>query len=234
MDTASDRLVDDYLKRLRRELRDLPRDRRNEVLRDIEGHIAEARAELPSESEDQIRAMLDRLGDPAVIADDAWERYGLSRGATGTREVAAIVLLLLGGFVFLAGWIFGLILLWSSKAWTTTDKLIGTLLIPGGLAASAFVAFGLAFAPTINDTACTGSAVVSVNGIAVPHSTQPAAQTCSSSGGSGGLLHLLIVVLVSALLLSPLATTVYLSLRLRSRRGREQWAPPQIGSSVSI
>jgi hypothetical protein len=47
-----------------------------------------------------------------------------------------VILLPLGGFAFGVGWLVGLILLWSSRLWTTRDKLIGTLIIPGGLAAS--------------------------------------------------------------------------------------------------
>jgi hypothetical protein len=50
------------------------------------------------------------------------------------REWAAVILLPLGGFAFGIGWLVGLILLWSSRLWTTRDKLIGTLIVPGGLA----------------------------------------------------------------------------------------------------
>jgi hypothetical protein len=46
-----------------------------------------------------------------------------------------IVVLLFGGFVFLVGWIVGLIMLWSSRRWTTLEKLIGTLVLPGGIVA---------------------------------------------------------------------------------------------------
>ena len=35
------------------------------------------------------------------------------------------------------GWLIGLILLWSSRLWTTRDKLIGTLIVPGGIATAA-------------------------------------------------------------------------------------------------
>jgi hypothetical protein len=47
MTSNADRLVDDYLKRLDRELGDLPRARRRELAEEIAGHIAEARASLP-------------------------------------------------------------------------------------------------------------------------------------------------------------------------------------------
>jgi hypothetical protein len=31
------------------------------------------------------------------------------------------------------GWLVGAILLWSSRAWTRREKLIGTFVVPGGL-----------------------------------------------------------------------------------------------------
>jgi hypothetical protein len=48
-------------------------------------------------------------------------------------EWSAIVLLLIGGFFAGIGWIVGVVLLWRSRVWTLRDKLIGTLLWPGGL-----------------------------------------------------------------------------------------------------
>jgi hypothetical protein len=41
--------------------------------------------------------------------------------------------LLFGGLLFVVGWFVGLHLLWSSRFWTLHDKLIGTLVVPGGL-----------------------------------------------------------------------------------------------------
>ena len=131
MATTADRLVDDYLKRLRQELRDLPPARRSEMVDDIEQHIAEGRAELPSDSEAEIRTLLDRIGPPSVIAADERARLGPKR-PSNTREVVAIVLLLVGGFAFFVGWLAGVVLLWKSDVWTTRDKLIGTLVVPGG------------------------------------------------------------------------------------------------------
>jgi hypothetical protein len=85
------------------------------------------------------RAALDRLGAPEEIV--AAERPPAEAGADGrgTREWSAIFLLLFGGFLAGFGWIVGVILLWSSRAWTTRDKWIGTLVIPGGLATAVFV-----------------------------------------------------------------------------------------------
>ena len=64
MASKPDKLVAEYLKRLNAEIRDLPRSRRQELVEEISGHIAEARADLESEDETTIRALLDRRGSP--------------------------------------------------------------------------------------------------------------------------------------------------------------------------
>jgi uncharacterized membrane protein len=134
-----DELVETYLERLNRELRDLPEAGRREVVDEVRHHIAEARAEPGSESEAEVRNILERLGDPAEIATEARGRFGVRRQGAEWREVSAIVLLLLGGFVWFVGWIVGLILLWASDRWTVRDKVIGTLVVPGGLSSVVFV-----------------------------------------------------------------------------------------------
>ena len=42
-------------------------------------------------------------------------------------------LVLAGGFLVFVGWFIGVVLLWSSHTWKLRDKLMGTLLFPGGL-----------------------------------------------------------------------------------------------------
>lgn len=132
--TATDSLVEEYLDRLESELAGVPRAGRREVLDEIEAHIAEARAELPADDEAAVRNLLERLGDPPEIAAEVRERFGVQRARTTWREIGALVLLPLGGLVLpIVGWLVGVVLLWVSDAWTSRDKLIGTLLIPGGL-----------------------------------------------------------------------------------------------------
>lgn len=61
----------------------------------------------------------------AMASDDALERRG---------EVVALWLLLIGGIILpVLGWIIGVVILWASERWTRRDKLIGTLVVPGGL-----------------------------------------------------------------------------------------------------
>lgn len=122
-------LVDDYLRRLELELTDLPAGKRNEILEEIRGHIAEARQETAAESNADVMNILDRLGDPAEIAAEArggpQGRPSSELRRFGTLEVLALALLLLA-------WPVGVVLLWVSKAWTTRHKLLGTLVPPGG------------------------------------------------------------------------------------------------------
>jgi uncharacterized membrane protein len=131
MTSKVDALVDHYLNDLEAELHGLPANRRRELLDEVGEHITEARAALDADSEAAIRTVLERLGDPADIAAEAHERFGIrakaAKPATPWLEVIALVLLLLP---FL-GWVVGMALLWLSRTWTTREKAIGTVLALG-------------------------------------------------------------------------------------------------------
>jgi uncharacterized membrane protein len=132
--SATDRLVSDYLARLESELVEIPRAGRREVLDEIRAHVTEAAADLPPDDETAMRNVLERLGDPAEIAAEARERFGVRRVRTTWREIAALILLPFGGLVVpLVGWLIGVLLLWMSNARSSRDKVIGTLLLPGGV-----------------------------------------------------------------------------------------------------
>jgi uncharacterized membrane protein len=140
MSTTPDKLVERYLKHLDVELDDLPHARRSEIVGEIAGHIAEARANLEHETEADVRNILEGLGDPAEIAADARERFEVPEPAVapsfkpGAVEIGALIMLLVGSLVLpLFGWVVGVILLWVSNAWNVRDKIIGTIFIPGGL-----------------------------------------------------------------------------------------------------
>lgn len=193
--TATDSLVDAYLDRLEAELVGVPRSGRREVLDEIEAHIAEARAALPADDETGVRNLLERLGDPAEIAAEVRERYGVQPPRTTWREIGALVLLPVGGLVIpFVGWFAGVVLLWVSDAWSSRDKVIGTVLIPGGLVGPAFLFLA----------AGTGS------GSVCHSSTFPGGpEQCT-----GGVQTWPSVVLV-LLIVVPLATEIYLIWRLR-------------------
>jgi hypothetical protein len=107
------------------------------------------------------------------------------------------VLLLVGGFVFAVGWVVGLVLLWSSTVWSTRDKVIGTLVFPGGLV----LPFLLALTP--------GS-----SGVCISDSQHPT-EVCT--GGQSALAHAGWIALFVVLVVGPFLTTIYLARRMRSR-----------------
>jgi hypothetical protein len=57
----------------------------------------------------------------------------MKRAPADGSEWSIIVLLAIGAFFVGIGWVVGVVLLWRSRVWSVTDKLIGTLLWPGGL-----------------------------------------------------------------------------------------------------
>jgi hypothetical protein len=187
-------LARDYLERLRRAAEPLPREARRDLLADIEAHLAEALPEDATEAE--ALTVLDRLGTPEEIV--APELPPPAPERRGTREWAAIFLLLLGGFAFGIGWIAGVILLWSSRAWSTLDKWIGTLVVPGGLAATLLV--------LTMSTSGGGSTPCRAVPIGAPSDCAPAAHA-----GTPVAATILLIVLA----LAPIGTSIYLARRAR-------------------
>jgi hypothetical protein len=198
--TRADKLVESYLGELRRALAGLPASRRREVIEEVADHIAEGRALLGSDDEASVRALLDRVGAPTAIAAEAGAA-GVSAWS-GRGEAWAPWLLLLGGFAFAVGWFAGVGLLWSSATWRLRDKLLGTFVLPGGLALFPFLA-----------SASTGSRSCSYDG----GPGMPAATHCVTSGIV--LAPALGVALAVFLLLAPFVTFI----RLRRVRAGRRW-----------
>jgi len=208
-----------YLARLRTASRDLPSPRRDELVAEIEDHLA---AVIPPDATDaQVLTELDRLGEPAEIVEaerpePGWATPAPTLAATaaeppprrGAQEWVAIVLLLIGGFAWGVGWFIGALMLWTSRAWTLRDKLIGTLIIPGGLALTWLVLF----APWVISTPRKCG---SVDG----H------ETCT---GGMSINHTLFVVLLVASFIAPFVTATYLAIRAgrTERAGRTATAAP--------
>jgi len=214
MSTTPDKLVERYLKHLEIELDDMPRDRRRELVDEIAGHIAEARAGLEHETEADVRNILEGLGDPAVIAEDARERFEVATPAVGRpfkagwMEIAALVLLLGGALIIpVFGWLIGVVLLWVSNAWNVRDKLIGTLFWPGGLGLAVF----LILFPSGSSGGATAT-VCEVN----PSTGQQF--NCSDSGSDSGFaVGAVGALLLFAIFAVPIITTAYLAYRLRNQ-----------------
>jgi len=246
MSTDDDQLVEDYLRELRTAAQGLlPADRRDELIEEITAHIAEARQSDGSPL--AVRNILDRLGDPADIVraaadtppgSPAWSGAPSSAGhpagqpatqpgRAGALELAAVLFLLLGGIVIpVLGWFIGVVLLWMSPRWTAKDKLLGTLVWPGGLLAPALllVAGGAAGLLATSETICT---TANPDVAPVSSSQQTVAQTathCTTSGGIG-LPPWLVITLGLILLILAVAGPLWTASRLL-RRARQTPAEP--------
>jgi uncharacterized membrane protein len=108
-----DRLVEDYLGAVSWACGDIDPQRRDELVEELREHITAARGALYQQTEAAVRTILDRLGEPAVIAEEARlgepgqpaapapeprERRRLSRGTLGMwLGFFLIVLVILAG-----------------------------------------------------------------------------------------------------------------------------------------
>lgn len=161
-DIADDRLVADYLNRLAAAAAALPADRRAELFEEISLHIAEARAARATAgvaTRPAVADVLERLGRPEDIVRAAADDTDTDAAAAGPSQRAprrrvlatgTVALLLIGGLIIGLGWIAGVAMLWTSPRWRPSDKLLGTLVWPGGLAAVlAIPRFGAGLPPLL-------------------------------------------------------------------------------------
>jgi hypothetical protein len=116
----------------------------------------------------------------------------------GPQEIFAIMLLLIGGFLLVIGWFIGVALLWTSSRWRLRERLIGTFVLPGGVAGALF--FG--------DMAGSGESCGS-------SSSDPVSNCASSGSWLSSWWGFLIFVLC---LVTQVVTAFYLARQARSRR----------------
>lgn len=199
-----DALVDDYLERLDDALSGLPADRRDEIVEEIADHLDAARA-AAGDDPLRMRDAIVRLGSPEAIAAEAGAPAYASVVTTARatwREPLAIVLLLFGGFLFAIGWFVGVALLWASPVWRPRDKVVGTLLVPGGLLTS-LVGVGMAVFGSGAD--CNGM--------------------IGACPGPSIVLRMAWTAVGLVLVLGPLASAAWLAWRLRGRMAQPAAVP---------
>lgn len=113
----------------------------------------------------------------------------------GTRERAALVLLAGVGILLpVFGWLVGVVLLWSSRLWTSGEKLVATVLTPGML-----------LIPVVAVLSSSADVCKRHGGV------------LRCGGGSGAISAGAVVVIYALLVLVPIATAVVLYRRGASR-----------------
>jgi hypothetical protein len=188
--------IDEYLRVLRSAMSDVPPHRRDEIVTEIEAHIASRLAELPSApSEADIRNILGQVGEPEDIAAEAREPREPQPGRRRLTDILALVLLPIP-FI---GWMVGGVLVWLSDVWSKRDKIIGTIAGPG--------TFAFFLLLTIAMPAGAGGAEEMASG--------PQPVGLKETSYALGPLELVALLL---LLVAPLLAAIYLSSKLRAAR----------------
>ena len=93
------------------------------------------------------------------------------------------------------GWLAGVALLWLSKTWTVRDKLLGTLVVPGGLLPATYLTL----------TSVTVETCSTLHGV----------QHCT--GGISTAQRVVLITLWLVLVAAPIATAFHLGRQIRSR-----------------
>jgi hypothetical protein len=195
-------LATDYLNQLRDAAKPLSKERREELVSEIEQHLADSLPPDPTEA--QVRTTLDRLGDPHQIILAEGPSLASPTKRRGAHEWAAIFLLPFGGVVLpVIGWLIGVLMLWTSQAWTLRDKLIGTLLPPGGYMLAFYL---LLFGTSESRGGCSTGPQLNASG-------EPTGHTVTHCTGSTGGTSPALIALAILLLVLPLITSTYLARR---------------------
>jgi uncharacterized membrane protein len=153
-------VVDDYLHRLEAAATALPPGRREELVTEIRGHVAEALAVAGRDDEATVRSVLDRIGEPrdivAVELESAVpQQFGGTLGSTvpvhpavaapsqwGALEIVAVLGLTVGMVILpVVGAFVGIACAWLSTRWTRREKVVATI---WGAAAPVLLALGVA------------------------------------------------------------------------------------------
>ena len=162
--TIGDAAVRSYLSALEARLGQLPADQSEEILFGVQEHIAEAQ-ERGGQSTAEILAGLGSPDDIAAgLAGTGMDTSGphdftkllpgaqFPPGAPQNQPsaqrfqsstlwvVATVILLPFGAFLAGIGWLFGVAGLWMGTRWKLWEKILGTVLIPGGVPGALFLA----------------------------------------------------------------------------------------------
>lgn len=155
--TIGDAEVRNYLASLEARLAQLPADQLEEILFGVQEHIAEA-LERGGQSTAEILAGLGSPDDIAAglggsdpegsgpyvsatpLAGSQFPPSALQLPHPAQRHqsstlwaVVTCILIPFGGFLAGIGWLFGVAGLWMGTRWKTWEKIMGTVLIPGGV-----------------------------------------------------------------------------------------------------
>ena len=117
-------IIEGYLARLDLGLVGSDPQRRRDLIEDVRAHIAEARAALADETDQDLLSICDRLGEPVDLAGEVGPATAVAQPVSAPYawswlEIAAIALTVMA-------WPVGAILMLLSRVWTRREKVIAT------------------------------------------------------------------------------------------------------------
>lgn len=118
-----------------------------------------------------------------------------SRQGRYASPTATLMWILFGAFLFGIGWFVGMWRLWMDQGWTTSQKLIATLIVPGGL----LPAVTLLGMPSGSSSCSTGLVGPSHQGPVIAH--------CITTGTINPAIALFAFAL---LILAPIAVAIFM------------------------
>lgn len=137
--------VRSYLSALEARLEHLPGEQSEEILFGVREHIAEARARGNRQVADVLAALgtpddvLAGLAAPDAVAPTVHPTAPPRYQSSTLWVVASCILLPFGAFLAGIGWLFGVAGLWMGTRWKTWEKIMGTVMLPGGVVGSIYV-----------------------------------------------------------------------------------------------
>jgi hypothetical protein len=129
-DTNSTNVIADYLRQVDKALDAAGVRDRASIVEGLREHV---QLEMSADETSNVQSLIDRLGRPDEIAAAA-SVSGPDRPPV--RDWWAVVMLLVGGFAVGIGWVIGLALVWTSQTWSRREKILATVVVPGGLSAT--------------------------------------------------------------------------------------------------
>jgi hypothetical protein len=150
-----DSIFGNYLSELTAHALRLSPEVRDELLSGISEYLHAAREGGEASNPAAAMNLLARVGDPTTLVDAAIEASGQSarRESTVADRFAderhtstgrkVLLLLTIGSFLPVVGWLYGVSIVWRSALWSRASKIVATVVVPGGPLAAIALAFWL-------------------------------------------------------------------------------------------
>ncbi len=167
--TELDGIIDTYLSRLDTALAPLSTSRRAQIVTEIAEHINEGRANLPTQSETEIRGLLERIGSPNDIAESAIADEVAPLGRRGTRRPLVATVAIVLAIVLVAG---DLVAYWAESG-SSTPSMPNVIGLQVKAAQRSLIAAGIAHWSLTSESSLEPAGIVFLTNAKVGATVKP-------------------------------------------------------------